>query len=65
VKSERVKREGMGVECGFRVASTMLVGWRVKRKREIDGNGKGVIMAGIAIPLIFPFFGFSNQPSNV
>jgi hypothetical protein len=22
-------------------------------------------MAGMAIPLIFPFFGFSNQPSNV
>jgi hypothetical protein len=43
----------------------MLVSWKVKRKKMIDGNGGGVTMAGMAIPLIFPFFGFSNQPSNV
>jgi hypothetical protein len=36
-----------------------------KEKKMIDGNGGGVTMAGVATPLIFPFFGFSNQPSNV
>jgi hypothetical protein len=46
-----VKEKGW-VECGFRVTSLKLVGWRVKRekKKKIDGNGGDVIMAGMAFP---------------
>jgi hypothetical protein len=52
VQSERVDRGEMG-SSWVRDMSTMLVVWRGRGKREMQGKGGGV-MAGMATSPIFP-----------